>query len=40
MGIYIGSVTRGGGGGLEMLWCEYLWVGTSPCGGLGGHFGI
>ena len=29
--IYIGFVTRG----FEMLWCGYLWVGTSPCGGLG-----
>ena len=22
--------------GLEILWCEYLWVATSPCGGFGG----
>ena len=22
-------------GGLEMLWCEYLWVATFPCGGFG-----
>ena len=23
-------------GGFENLWCEYLWVATSPCGGFGG----
>ena len=23
-------------GGFEMLWCKYLWVGTSPCGGFVG----
>ena len=23
-------------GGFEILWCEYLWVATSPCGGFGG----
>ena len=22
--------------GFEILWCEYLWVATSPCGGYGG----
>ena len=22
--------------GFEILWCEYLWVATSPCGGFGG----
>ena len=21
--------------GVEILWCEYLWVATSPCGGFG-----
>ena len=21
--------------GFEILWCEYLWVVTSPCGGFG-----
>ena len=21
---------------IEVLWCEYLWVATSPCGGFGG----
>ena len=29
MGVYIGFVNRG----FEILWCEYLWVGTSPSGG-------
>ena len=23
-------------GGFEILWCKYLWVATSPCGGFGG----
>ena len=23
-------------GGFEILWCEYLWVAISPCGGGGG----
>ena len=23
-------------GGFEILWCEYLWVATFPCGGFGG----
>ena len=23
-------------GGFEILWCEYLWVAISPCGGFGG----
>ena len=27
--VYIGFVN----GGFEILWCEYLWVATSPCGG-------
>ena len=22
-------------GGFEILWCEYLWVATFPCGGMG-----
>ena len=22
-------------GGFEILWCEYLWVAISPCGGFG-----
>ena len=30
--VYIGFVN----GGFEILWCEYLWVATSPCGGFGG----
>ena len=25
--VYIGFVNRG----FEILWCEYLWVATSPC---------
>ena len=29
--MYIGFVN----GGLEILWCEYLWVATSLCGGGG-----
>ena len=28
----IGFVNRG----FEILWCEYLWVTTSPCGWFGG----
>ena len=32
MGVYIGFVN----GGFDILWCEYLWVATSPCGGFGG----
>ena len=31
-GVYIGFVNRG----FEILWCEYLWVATSPCSGFGG----
>ena len=31
MGVYIGFVNRG----FEILWCEYLWVVTSPSGGFG-----
>ena len=27
--VYIGIVNVG----FEILWCQYLWVGTSPCGG-------
>ena len=23
-------------GGFEIVWCEYLWVATSPCGWFGG----
>ena len=30
--VYIGFVN----GGVEILWSEYLWVATSPCGGFGG----
>ena len=30
--VYIGFVNRG----FEILWCEYLWVATSRCGGFGG----
>ena len=30
--MYIGFVNVG----LEILWCEYLWVAISPCGGFGG----
>ena len=30
--VYIGFVNRG----FEILWCEYLWVASSPCGGFGG----
>ena len=43
---YHGRFKRGGGGGggrmrrynlkLKILWCEYLWVATSPCGGVWG----
>ena len=29
MGVYIGFVN----GGFEILWCKYLWVATSACGG-------
>ena len=29
--MYIGFVNRG----LEILWFEYLWLGTSSCGGFG-----
>ena len=31
MGVYIGFVN----GGFEILWCEYLWLVTFPCGGVG-----
>ena len=30
--VYIGFVN----GGFEILWCEYLWLATFPCGGFGG----
>ena len=30
--MYIGFVN----GGLEIVWCEYLWVATSSCGGFVG----
>ena len=30
--VYVGFAK----GGFEILWCEYLWVGTHPCGGYGG----
>ena len=30
--MYIGFVN----GGFKILWCEYLWVAASPCGGFGG----
>ena len=30
--VHIGCVNEG----FEILWCEYLWVATSPCGGFGG----
>ena len=30
--VYVGFAK----GGFEMLWCEYLWVATHPCGGYGG----
>ena len=30
--VYIGFVN----GGFQILWCEYLWVASSPCGGFGG----
>ena len=40
---YHGRFERGGGGvdekvnlKLKNVWCEYLWVATSPCGGFGG----
>ena len=34
MGTYM--ICNWGGGGFEMLWCKYLWVGRSPCGGFRG----
>ena len=30
--VYLGFVN----GGLEILWCEYLWVANIPSGGFGG----
>ena len=30
--VYVGFAKEG----FEFLWCEYLWVATSPCGGFGG----
>ena len=30
--VYLGFVN----GGLEILWCEYLWVANFPSGGFGG----
>ena len=33
--VYIGFV-NGGGGGFGIVWCEYLWIATFPCGGGGG----
>ena len=30
--VYVGFAK----GGFEILWCEYLWVATHPCGGYGG----
>ena len=34
--VHIGFVN----GGFEILWCEYLWVATSPCGGFGENLEI
>ena len=34
MGIY--RICNSGGGGVKILWCEYLWVRTSPCEEFGG----
>ena len=30
--VYVGFAK----GGFDILWCAYLWVATSPCGGFGG----
>ena len=33
----MGGRKRGYNFKFKILWCEYLWVATSPGGGFGGH---